>query len=152
MGIDGDLTTKCYFNPFIADFGEEVTFDGYSFATANDAIGRDPMSWTVEAGVQDGSAVSWLSIGAVEGFEAPKARHAEAGKVFPVKLRDAVPLNYPVKVCGKGRLVLRGVNETLERVTGTGHIVLEGASLDIGPDAAFAGTVSGDGAVVYKKR
>ena len=40
MGIDGDLTTKCYFNPFIADFGEEVTFDGYSFATANDAIGR----------------------------------------------------------------------------------------------------------------
>ena len=52
MGIDGDLTTKCYFNPFIADFGEEVTFDGYSFATANDAIGRDPMSWTVEAGGQ----------------------------------------------------------------------------------------------------
>ena len=44
------------------------------------------------------------------------------------------------------------LNETLERVTGTGHIVLEGASLDIGPDAAFAGTVSGDGAVVYKKR
>ena len=69
-----------------------------------------------------------------------------------MKLRDAVPLNYPVKVCGKGRLVLRGVNETLERVTGTGHIVLEGASLDIGPDAAFAGTVSGNGAVVYKKR
>ena len=151
-GIDGDLKTKCYANPFVADFGEEVTFDGYSFATANDAIGRDPMSWTVEAGVSDGSAVGWLSIGAVEGFEAPKARHAEAGKIFPVKLRDAVPLNYPVKVCGKGRLVLRGVNETLERVTGTGHIVLEGASLDVGPDAAFAGTVSGDGAVVYKKR
>ena len=29
MGIDGDLTTKCYFNPFIADFGEEVTLDGF---------------------------------------------------------------------------------------------------------------------------
>lgn len=152
MGIDGDLKTKCYCNPFIADFGEEVTFDGYSFATANDAIGRDPMSWTVEAGVADGSAISWLTIGTVEGFEAPKARLAEAGKIFPVKLRDVVPLNYPVKVCGKGRLVLKGVNETLESVSGTGHIVLEGASLDFGPDATFAGTVSGDGAVVYKKR
>lgn len=152
MGIDGDLKTKCYCNPFIADFGEEVTFDGYSFATANDAIGRDPMSWTVEAGVADGSAVSWLNVGTVEGFEAPKARLAEAGKVFPVQLRDVVPLNYPVTVCGKGRLVLKGVNETLESVSGTGHIVLEGASLDIGPEATFAGAVSGDGAVVYRKR
>ena len=152
MGIDGDLATKCYANPFLADFGEEVTFDGYSFATANDAIGRDPMSWTVEAGLADGSAVSWVAIGKVEGFEAPKARRAEAGTVFPVKLRDVVPLNYPVTVGGKGRLVLRDVNETLEAVSGAGQIVLEGASLDIGPDAAFAGTVSGDGAVAYKTR
>ena len=117
MGIDGDLKTKCYFNPFIADFGEEVTFDGYSFATANDAIGRDPMSWTVEAGVADGSAVSWLSIGAVEGFEAPKARHAEAGKVFPVKLRDVDTL---MKILNSSR------SEALKTQVSTAIATIEG--------------------------
>lgn len=150
-GIDGDLKTKCYFNPFIADLGEDVTFDGYSFATANDAPGRDPMSWTLEAGVMDGSAICWAGIGSVEGFEAPRARFAEVGKVFPVSLRDVVPLNYPVKVCGKGRLVLNGVNETLERVEGNGLIVLEGASLAVGAQAVFSGSVVG-GEVTFKRR
>ena len=77
-GIDGDLKTKCYANPFVADFGEEVTFDGYSFATANDAIGRDPASWTVEAGFATAAGIQWAPIGSVQGFEAPKARFAEA--------------------------------------------------------------------------
>ncbi|MGN0846567.1 MAG: hypothetical protein ACI4RA_04190 [Kiritimatiellia bacterium] len=151
-GIDGDLKTKCYFNPFIADFGEEVTFDGYSFATANDAIGRDPYAWTVEAGVADGSAVRWVGIGAVDKFEAPKERFAEAGTVFPVSLRDVVPVDYPVTVCGTGRLILANVNETLERVCGTGLIQLERASVEFAPGAAFAGSVVGDGAVSYKKQ
>ena len=151
MGIDGDLRTKCYCNPFIADFGEEVTFDGYSFVTANDAIGRDPRSWTVEAGFADGSAISWIGIGAEKGFDAPKERFAEAGKVFSVSLRDVVPVNYPVTVCGKGRLVLRNVNETLEGVRGNGLIQLEGASVAISSDAPFAGSVVG-GSVVFKSR
>lgn len=150
-GIDGDLKTKCYFNPFIADFGEEVTFDGYSFATANDAIGRDPRSWTVEAGVADGTAINWVGIGSVTGFEAPKERFAEAGKVFPVALRDVVPVNYPVTVCGKGRLVLRGVNETLERVCGTGLVQLEDASVEFGAESQFSGSVVG-GPVSFKKK
>lgn len=151
-GIDGDLKTKCYCNPFIADFGEEVTFDGYSFATANDAIGRDPASWTVEAGVADGSTINWLGIGSEKDFEAPRARFTEAGRIFSVSLRDVIPVNYSVTVCGRGCLVLSGVNETLERVSGTGLIRLENASLDFGPDAAFAGSVVGGGTVTCKKR
>lgn len=149
-GIDGDLKTKCYCNPFVADFGEEVTFDGYSFATANDAIGRDPYSWTVEAGFPSASGITWSPIGSVEKFEAPQARHAEAGKIFPVAISDAVPACYPVKVCGAGRLVLSGANETLEAVSGDGCIQLEnGASVNLGPGTAFSGTVWGDGRVNF---
>lgn len=151
-GIDGDLKTKCYSNPFVADFGEEVTFDGYSFATANDAIGRDPYSWTVDAGVPAGSGISWSPISSVEGFEAPKERFAEAGKVFPVAVSDVVPAGYPVVVRGAGRLVLRGASETLEAVSGDGRIELEnGASVNFAPGTAFTGTVSGDGRVNFMK-
>ena len=151
-GIDGDLKTKCYANPFVADLGEEVAFDGYSFATANDAIGRDPYCWTLEAGFGTPSAIRWTRIGAVENFEAPKARHAEAGKIFPVSISDVVPADYPVKVCGAGRLVLQGANETLEDVSGCGLVQLEGgASVNFGPGCAFTGTVAGGGAVAFLK-
>lgn len=152
MGIDGDLKTKCYRNPFIADFGEYVTFDGYSFVTANDAIGRDPYAWNVDVGIADGSAISWVRVGAVDKFEAPKARHTEAGKIFPVHLYDAVPLNYPVTICGKGELILADVTENLEKVSGSGLIRLENASVGIEADCAFSGSVAGNGAVQYKHR
>ena len=151
-GIDGDLKTKCYANPFVADFGEEGTFDGYSFATANDAIGRDPASWTVEAGFATAAGIQWAPIGAVQGFEAPKARFAEAGKVFPVSVSDVVPAGYPVVVRAAGRLVLRGANEMLEAVSGDGLVQLEGgASVSFGADCAFTGTVCGGGAVNFAK-
>ena len=151
-GIDGDLKTKCYANPFVADFGEEVTFDGYSFATANDAIGRDPASWTVEAGFATAAGIQWAPIGSVQGFEAPKARFAEAGKVFPVSVSDVVPAGYPVVVRAAGRLVLRGANEMLEAVSGDGLVQLEGgASVSFGADCAFTGTVCGGGGVNFAK-
>ena len=151
-GIDGDLKTKCYANPFVADFGEEVTFDGYSFSTANDAIGRDPASWTVEAGFATAAGIQWAPIGSVQGFEAPKARFAEAGKVFPVSVSDVVPAGYPVVVRAAGRLVLRGANEMLEAVSGDGLVQLEGgASVSFGADCAFTGTVCGGGAVNFAK-
>lgn len=150
-GLDGDLKTKCYFNPLTIDFGREVTFDGYSFATANDAIGRDPYTWTLSAGFADGSSIDWLDISTVEKYEAPHARNADIGKVFPVSLKDLVPPHYAVTVCGTGRLVLSGLNETLENVSGNGLIVLENASLDVGTEAMFAGSVVG-GAVSFKRK
>lgn len=151
MGIDGNLKTKCYHNTFIADFGEEIAFDGYSFATANDAIGRDPFSWSVDVGVVDGSAIVWMNAGVVDGFEAPKERFAEAGKIFPVHVRDVVPPNYPISVGGKGCLLLVDVNEMLEDVQGDGLIQLERATVDFGSKCGFSGTVAGDGSVVYRK-
>ena len=58
-------------------------------------------------------------------------------------LRDVVPVNYPVKVCGKGRLVLADVNESLERVEGNGLIQLEHATVALPPKTTFAGSVCG---------
>ena len=148
-GIDGNLKTKCYYTPLVVDLGREVAFDAYTFVTANDAIARDPASWTVSAGVADGSQVLWQEVGSVADFAAPKERFAEAGRLFPVSLRDVVPVNYPVKVCGAGRLVLADVNESLERVEGDGLIVLERATVSFAPRAAFAGSVCG-GDVTYQ--
>ena len=151
-GIDGNLKTKCYSNPFVADFGQDVTFDGYSFATANDAIGRDPYSWTLEAGFMTASGLRWIPLDAVEKFEAPKARFAEAGKVFPVTMSDVVPAGYPVTVCGKGRLILRDAQETLEALSGTGLVQLEdGATLAVGSTGGFTGSVCGNGKVDFLK-
>ena len=149
--LDGDLKTKCYFNPLIVDLGEDVTFDGYSFVTANDAIGRDPRSWTLAAGTETDGNMAWCTIGSVNGFEAPTNRFAEVGKVFPVALNDVVPANYPVTVGAKGRLVLAGASETLERCAGEGLIVLENASVDFAPQATFGGSVAGGGAVNWRK-
>jgi len=149
--LDGDLKTKCYFNPLIVDLGEDVTFDGYSFVTANDAIGRDPRSWTLAAGTETDGDIAWCTVGSVDGFEAPAARFTEAGKIFPVKLNDVVPANYPVTVGAKGRLVLAGASETLERCFGEGLIVLENASVDFAPQATFSGSVAGGGAVTWRK-
>ena len=149
--LDGDLKTKCYFNPLIVDLGEDVTFDGYSFVTANDAIGRDPRSWTLAAGTETGGDIAWSAVGSVNGFEAPKERFTEAGKIFPVALKDVVPANYPVTVGGKGRLVLSGASETLERCAGEGLIVLENATVDFAPQATFNGSVTGGGIVSWRK-
>jgi hypothetical protein len=149
--LDGDLKTKCYFNPLIVDLGEEVTFDGYSFVTANDAIGRDPRSWTLSAGTEVGGDISWSGIGSVQGFEAPKERFTEAGKIFPVALNDVLPVNYPVTVGAKGRLVLSGATETLEDCTGSGLILLEDATVEFAPQASFSGSVSGAGNVGWRK-
>ena len=149
-GIDGDVKTKSYNGgPLVVDIGREVTFDAYSFVTANDAIARDPAGWSVSVGTADGSRVQWRTVGTVSDFTAPKARFAEAGRLFPLSLCDVVPANYPVTVCGRGRLVLSGVNEMLERVDGNGLIALDGAHNVFAPGAAFAGSVCG-GNVTYK--
>ena len=60
--IDGDTNTKWLdFNiaPLVFTFNGPVTIDSYNFATANDALGRTPISWTFE-GSSDGAV--WVEI------------------------------------------------------------------------------------------
>ena len=148
--IDGNLSTKHYSDtPLTLDFGTAVSFDAYSFATANDALGRDPMDWSLSVGELKDGQVVWQVVGSFAGYSAPAARNKEVGENFPVALRDVVPGGYPVTVCGKGRLVLSGASETLENVSGGGLIVLENSSVAISRNAAFTGSVTG-GDVSYR--
>ena len=150
--IDGNVNTK-YYNtqgvPLVLDLGRTVSFDAYSYATANDAIGRDPADWVVSVGEIKNGSIAWQDVGSISNYSAPKKRLVEIGTTFPVALRDVVPCDYPVTVCGKGRLVLVGVNETLEKASGCGLIVLEDSSVAFAPGTAFTGSVSG-GNVTYR--
>lgn len=67
MLIDGDTATKWYYggginSPVTIDCGTDISFDAYQFATANDAIGRDPVSWTFEVGMVAGGVTNWMVI------------------------------------------------------------------------------------------
>ena len=152
-GIDGNLKTKCYrAMPFVIHFREDVTFDAYSFATANDAIGRDPRSWTLEAGFERKGVIHWVGLSEVNGFDVPKARCSDIGATFPVNLSTALPVDYPLTVCGTGRLVLNGVQQALDACAGTGLVVLEqGARVEFGAGSSFAGSVAGEGSACWKK-
>ncbi|MEN8773779.1 MAG: discoidin domain-containing protein [Akkermansiaceae bacterium] len=60
--IDGDTNTKWLsfnFAPLVFTFNAPVTIDSYNFATANDALGRTPVSWTFE-GSDNGA--TWIEI------------------------------------------------------------------------------------------
>ena len=72
--VDANTATKWLdFNkgPLVLDFGAPVTVDAYTFTTANDAIERDPVSWTLE-GSTDGT--NWTAIDSQEDFPTPDTR------------------------------------------------------------------------------
>jgi hypothetical protein len=52
----------------VFDYGAPVDFDGYFFATANDATERDPVRWTIE-GSNDGT--SWTLVENMTAFDFP---------------------------------------------------------------------------------
>jgi hypothetical protein len=45
--LDYDFELNGYVSTIIIDMGEEVSFDGYSWATGNDVSDRDPVSWVL---------------------------------------------------------------------------------------------------------
>jgi len=151
--VDGSVDTKWYSGygiPLVIDFGRFVTFDAYGWVTGNDAPGRDPRDWTLEAGVATEKGIGWMRVGEVKGFEATRARKAELGVTFPAVLQEVIPPFAAVNVGPKGRLVLCGANETLERLSGSGIVeVLPGARLTVLDDGSFTGTVIGGGDVVF---
>jgi len=58
----------------VFEFPSAVTIDAYSFATANDADGRDPVSWTLE-GSENGA--DWTLIDTVDTFSTTPARFTQ---------------------------------------------------------------------------
>ena len=150
-GFDGNLRTKCYQpTPFVLDFGTEITFDAYSYATANDAIGRDPRDWVLEIGERRNGKIVWRVAGVERGFDAPKARFTEAGKKFLTAPGGSFPLDCQIEVGGKGRLILDGVSGRLENVKGCGLVELVNSSATFPAGSGFTGSVIG-GAVTFEK-
>ena len=152
-GIDGNLKTKCFRGmPFVIHFKQDITFDAYSFATGNDAIGRDPRSWTLEAGFERKGVIHWVGLSEVHGFDVPKARCADIGTTFPVSLVTALAVDYPLTICGKGRLVLSGVHQALDACSGNGLVWLEqGAKVEFGTGSSFTGSAAGEGTACWRK-
>ena len=76
--IDSDPLTKWLdFNKrgLVFDFGSPVTFDRYSFTTANDGTERDPVRWTLE-GSDDNS--TWTLIENLNQFDFPVTNERRA--------------------------------------------------------------------------
>ncbi|MBP5321842.1 MAG: discoidin domain-containing protein [Kiritimatiellae bacterium] len=150
--IDRDIYTKWYGgygSPLTIDLTRPLTFDAYTFVTANDAIGRDPYTWTVEIGIKRKRGITWIPVGGETGFLAPEERFKPVGKRFTLRLREAFPPDYPVTIRGKGRLILDGVNETSDSLAGEGLVELRNATLTLKSPSAFTGTVCGNGTVSY---
>lgn len=81
--IDGNAGTKWldfHRNPVVFDFGTATTVDGYRMITANDAIERDPVRWTME-GSADG--ITWVLIDSkVADFATPTDRGVTTGDIM----------------------------------------------------------------------
>ncbi len=72
--VDGNLSTKWLdFNkgPLVLDFGHAVEADGYRWATANDALERDAVSWRFDGSV-DGA--TWTLLDQRTSFATPTTR------------------------------------------------------------------------------
>jgi hypothetical protein len=87
--IDGDTSTKWLDRNFnvdetqttghaviVIDAGESLSFDGYQWATANDELGRDPVSWKLY-GSNDGE--TWTLIDEVTNEEVTDTRYTYTG-------------------------------------------------------------------------
>ena len=76
MAIDGSLNTKWLDflkGPLIVDLGSSLRLEQYRWATANDAVDRDPTRWTLEG---SNNKTSWTLIDdrSAEDFPTPLER------------------------------------------------------------------------------
>lgn len=78
-GNDNSLDTKWLDfrkGTLVLDLGTPALVDGYRWATANDADGRDPVSWRVD-GSHDGAA--WVTLDSRTNHSTPRARKTFVG-------------------------------------------------------------------------
>lgn len=106
QAVDGSLDTKWLddnVQPLVLDLGAPLALHAYRFATANDEVGRDPVSWEV-AGSLDGSA--WVTLDVQRSFATPKERKTYTPwlAMSPATARGACPAGYELRMCPDGRV------------------------------------------------
>ena len=106
--LDGNPLTKfhgAYGVPLVVDLGKDVVFDAYTFTTGNDAPGRDPYNWTLDAGVPSGGSITWKRVGWENGFLAPDGRRTVVKPAFKL---DTRPGNTCVSIMPMGDSITWG--------------------------------------------
>ena len=152
--IDGNSGTKWYFNnnayaPLIIDCGEDISFDAYQFQTANDAIGRDPISWTLSIGSVSGGVTNWVVIDEQVNVidHVPTARYTWAD-TFSVVRSMHLPVfasDYALTVSKPATAAFGWMGQTFENLAGDGLIVgTDGARMTIGGASTFTGSVASE--------
>ena len=155
--VDGDVGTKWYCGqygyPLTITFGSEVTFNSYTWATANDAEGRDPVSWTLELGVDAGGGnVTWYPLDTQTNYSPTWSRNTWIGTNFVVTtpFNNVIPDNHPVYVATGAQLALSNLTETIENLTGGGTLLLEKSAVTLTDYSGFTGTVASSGTLLLK--
>jgi len=130
-----------------------ITFDGYRIGTGNDAEGRDPISWTVEVGVVEGSVTNWVLVDTQTDYPTTTSRNAYT-PIFPIHALEntAIPEGAPVVINAGGTLLLPGfaAGQTLAGLTGSGTLKLENSTVILPNPETFTGKVAGsDSTVIF---
>ncbi len=77
--------------PLVLDMGQNVEIDFYTFTTANDQDGRDPVRWLLE-GSTDGATWDVLDDQTGADYPTPTARRTEIGQISISSLVPVTPL------------------------------------------------------------
>ncbi|MGN0852466.1 MAG: hypothetical protein ACI4Q3_03720 [Kiritimatiellia bacterium] len=155
--VDGNVVTKWYSGqglnmPVTITCGAPVTFDAYRFSTANDAAGRDPVSWKLEIGTEADGSVIWTILDEQADMMdvVPESRltYTPAFSVVDRQVHAALPAGYALDVRGGARVVFADAGDRLTALTGDGHLVATGkVSPTLVTGSAFTGGISGEAPV-----
>ncbi|MCL2103720.1 MAG: autotransporter-associated beta strand repeat-containing protein [Kiritimatiellaeota bacterium] len=137
-------------NPLIIDLPYAILIDGYTWYTAHDAEGRDPITWTVEVSTDK---VTWTLVDSREYEDVTDDRNTKAGEWHFGILPDvfcAFSPNSLTTIEAAAKLSIVGVTEPVGPLFGDGTIALDDGTLLLNTftDATFDGTVEGAGVLV----
>lgn len=120
----------------VLDFGSPVPVDGYRWATANDAEGRDPVSWRVD-GSHDGAV--WVVLDSRISYPTPRTRKTFIGP-FSLVLHPAFRLLHPTRNETGVVLAWESQPGTVYRVETTTHPTEPASWTTWNPSVASTGT------------
>ena len=155
--VDDNVETKWYSGsgvnmPITITCGAPVTFDGYQFATANDAPGRDPVSWRLEIGVEQDGGIVWTTLDeqtdVADDIPAARKTFGPAYAVDGNLPAHALPDGYALTVEGPATASFAGADDVLANLSGSGTLAATGTrSPTIAAPSTFTGSVAGEAPV-----
>ena len=139
-------------NPIVIELPEEIFIDGYTWYTADDSTGRDPVTWTVELSIDK---VAWIEVDRrTDETGITEDRYTKAGEwlfnnMVSGEYRAFSP-NSAMTIGDGARLSVLNASEPVGPLFGEGGITLGNGTLILCTfaDADFEGAVSGNGTLI----